>query len=506
MSPLSLPPRPPPDLVQHSTWTSMHATAVHVLPGMLRYLGVAEDDIDDLSQEVLLGAYTSLPRYDPASTPPPAPGTPSGPSLPHGLGPRWRAEAAWLFGIAWRQVGHHLERAYRRREVPVGLVDAACFETAGVAPSSEQHIARKERGALATCLLAKIAPERRAVLLLADAYEIPMHEIARALDLNENTAASRLRLAREDYRAAVKRLRPEQQQALRSGLLMLPLFSLTSASSSSAVASHPIHSGASAIADTNPPATLASPRSELGRHDLAAPPGDPARPARLARLARLARPLARLLRPALEWGTAGIGGAAMAVALAEAPVPWANHLAPVATQILLARAVHTNAQPATDLGEAPHSGTARREAISIATREIAISPKETPASSTKESPASSPEETPASRTPTPTPTPAPADGSGQRKPAAPMPQARSDEEQARSGEEQDPLAEELRLLDAARQALLQGDRATAMDRIAAHERGFPQGRLKLLRERLRSKVDPRRSAPAGSAATQQELP
>ncbi|WP_437600254.1 hypothetical protein WMF28_01670 [Sorangium sp. So ce590] len=62
MSPLPLPPRPPPDLVQHSTWTSMHATAVHVLPGMLRYLGVAEDDIDDLSQEVLLGAYTSLPR------------------------------------------------------------------------------------------------------------------------------------------------------------------------------------------------------------------------------------------------------------------------------------------------------------------------------------------------------------------------------------------------------------------------------------------------------------
>ncbi|WP_437600255.1 sigma factor-like helix-turn-helix DNA-binding protein [Sorangium sp. So ce590] len=146
----------------------------------------------------------------------------------------------------------------------MGLVDAACFETAGVAPSSEQHIARKERGALATCLLAKIAPERRAVLLLADAYEIPMHEIARALDLNENTAASRLRLAREDYRAAVKRLRPEQQQALRSGLLMLPLFSLASASSSSAVVSRPVHSGASAIVDANAPATLPSPRSELG--------------------------------------------------------------------------------------------------------------------------------------------------------------------------------------------------------------------------------------------------
>ncbi|AUX24431.1 uncharacterized protein SOCEGT47_049690 [Sorangium cellulosum] len=43
----------------------MHATAVHVLPDMLRYLGVAEDDLDDLSQDVLLGAYRSFPRYDP---------------------------------------------------------------------------------------------------------------------------------------------------------------------------------------------------------------------------------------------------------------------------------------------------------------------------------------------------------------------------------------------------------------------------------------------------------
>ncbi|AUX23378.1 uncharacterized protein SOCEGT47_039030 [Sorangium cellulosum] len=32
---------------------------------MLRFLGVAEDDLDDLCQDVLLGAFRSLPRYDP---------------------------------------------------------------------------------------------------------------------------------------------------------------------------------------------------------------------------------------------------------------------------------------------------------------------------------------------------------------------------------------------------------------------------------------------------------
>ncbi|WP_437984778.1 sigma factor [Sorangium sp. So ce117] len=157
--------RPPADPVQHGAWTSMHTTAVHVLPGMLRFLGVAEDDLDDLCQDVLLGAYRSFPRYDPmrsssarapapldspdplgfaaaraqaavtadsapGDTPPRPRSTPAGmpePSRPERLGEHWRAEASWLFGIAWRQVRHHLERAYRRREVPVGLADAACF-------------------------------------------------------------------------------------------------------------------------------------------------------------------------------------------------------------------------------------------------------------------------------------------------------------------------------------------------------------------------------------------
>ncbi|WP_434045174.1 MULTISPECIES: RNA polymerase sigma factor [Sorangium] len=507
----------------------MHATAVHVLPGMLRYLGVAEDDIDDLSQEVLLRAYTSLPRYDPAhpatargtalppplpaspppaSSPPtppslqdfvsavpaaivdtaqpqddaappspphPAPRDPAGSSRPHGLGKHWRSESTWLFGIAWRQVRRHLERAYRRREVPVGLADAACFEGADVAPSSEQRIATKERVAVAIRLLAKIPPERRAILILADAYDTPVHEIARALELNENTAASRLRLAREDYRAAVKRLRPEEQQALRSGLLMLPLFSV--ASSRAAGASRPGHAAA---VETNTPATGPDLPSDPAQQELADGPG---RLPRLARLLRLARPLARLLRPVLEWGTAAVGGAAMIAALAPAPVSWAERLGPVARSLLVSSAVDAGAPPppAGLPGEAPRLESPRL---------VAISDREASAARA--------------------PTPALANVLGQHRPAAPKQQARSDEEE-------EPLAQELRLLEAAKQALLQGDRTTAMERIAAHERRFPQGRLKMMRERLRSKMDaPRaapaepvapttRAAPAGSA-TGQELP
>ncbi|WP_437293124.1 sigma factor-like helix-turn-helix DNA-binding protein [Sorangium sp. So ce426] len=529
MSLLSPLPPPPDDLVQHSTWTSMHATAVHVLPGMLRYLGVAENDIDDLSQEVLLGAYTSLRRYnpaypapaggsaapppaaspllqylasavaaaaadttqeqqeqdDPASLPPPAPRNPPRPSRPHGLGPRWRAESSWLFGIAWRKVRRHLERAYRRLEVPVGLADEAYFEGTSVAPSSEQRIATNQRIAIATRLLATIAPERRAILILADVVEVPVRDIARSLGLNENTAASRLRLAREDYRTAVKRLRAEEQHALRSGLIMFPLVSLSLTSSRSAVASPAAHSGAPARIDANPPATRPEPPSDLGRQDLADRPG---------RAARRARPLGRFLRPALArfiglalaLATAGVGGAALFAALTPARALWAHRLGPIATPFLRLRAVPPDARPETGPDGRPRSDAPRSDAPrSDAPRSDA------PRADAPRSDAISDKAAPPPRAPTP----APANAFRQRKPAAP-------EQRAPSDQDREPLADELQLLDAARQALLQGDRATALERIAAHERRFPEGQLKLMRERLRTKAVAAQATPAGGAAGQ----
>lgn len=444
----------------------MHATAVQVLPGMLRFLGVAEDDLDDLCQDVLLGAYRSFPRYDPmrpgsaraaalldspdtlrfaaapaqaavaadsapSDAPPRLRGTPAGvpdPSRPERLGEHWRAEASWLFGIAWRQVRHHLERAYRRREVPVGLADVACFQQADVAPSNEEHVAAKERLALAVRLLSEIAPERRAVLILADAYDVPVCEIARALEINENTAASRLRLARRDYRAAEKRLRPEEKRALRSSVLVLPLFSATSLR---------------ALSETILPASG---------------PAAPSSRARLARTrwrARLARPFARARRPALGWGAAGVaGGVLLATALAPAPVTWARHLGAVASPLLVVRSAHPGPTPEPRprgvLGEARRSDDATRS-------DEAQGPR-----------------APAART---------NDGPGQRKPAA------SRRAPAPADQGPDRLDEELALLDAAKEALLHGERGAALKHLDAHARRFPRSRLTLLRERLRSQAE-----------------
>ncbi|WP_437591346.1 sigma factor-like helix-turn-helix DNA-binding protein [Sorangium sp. So ce1000] len=466
----------------------MHTTAAHVLPGMLRFLGVAEEDLEDLYQDVLLGAYRSFPRYDPMhsgsapaaalldspdtlvsamalaqaaatadsapSDAPPRPrsaptGTPD-PSRSERLGEHWRAEASWLFGIAWRQVRHYLERAYRRREVPAGLADAACFQQADVAASSEHHIAVQERLALAIRLLSELAPERRAILLLADAYDVPMREIARALSLNEHTAASRLRLARRDYRAAEKRLRPEERRALRSSVLVLPLFSATS-----------LRSLRETILPASDPAAASS-RARVDRTRWRA---------RLAGLASPVRPFAPALRPALGWGAAGVaGGVLLAAWLARAPVHWARHLGPAAIPLVAARSTHPapapEPRPGGGLGEAPRSDDATRSA------EI-------------QGPGA-----PAART---------TDGPGQRKPAG------SRHAPAPADQSQDRLDEELALLDAARQALLHGERGAALEHIDAHAQRFPRSRLTLLRERLRSRAEALPVTTTGGTAGHERL-
>src|SRR5690348_9483900 len=105
---------------------TVYAIGLSFLRQSLRWLGVAERDVDDVLQDVMLAAYRRLDSFDPthaaravtgarfrsATSAPPcaarAVATTPGEPLKR-----------WLFGIAWRQVGHYRGRAYRRREVAV---------------------------------------------------------------------------------------------------------------------------------------------------------------------------------------------------------------------------------------------------------------------------------------------------------------------------------------------------------------------------------------------------
>jgi DNA-directed RNA polymerase specialized sigma24 family protein len=293
------------------TWSALHAAAVTTLPGALRLLGVAEPDIDDLAQDILLAAYQSLDRFDPlypSSSPERDAASAGAPACGDGRHERRSAEVRWLLAIAWRQVSHYLDRAYRRREVPRGLLTAPCFQAADLAPTSEQRIAERQRSELTVQLLATIAPERRVLLVLHEAYEVSLVDIATALGLNYNTVCGRLRLAREDYRAAVKRLRPEQRQALRACWLLFPL------------ASELLTDGVLDAAASSPPS-----RAPLGLR---------------LRLFRLGRALGSTV-------TGAAGGAALLLALEPPPPSWARRfgatLAELSTTAHAAQPVEANA-------------------------------------------------------------------------------------------------------------------------------------------------------------------
>jgi RNA polymerase sigma-70 factor (ECF subfamily) len=188
----------------------------------LRWLGVAEHDLDDLLQEVMLAAYRALDRYDPDRTALFSPATMNtdphraGARCPSSSQPLLDALRRWLFGITWRQVSHYKNRAHRRREIPLGAGASWPLHPADPTPSSEQLLLRDQQSRLVCRLLSTLDFDRRVVLILYDLLDVPIAEIAGELELKESTVRSRLRLAREDFRLAVKRLRAEERRALRT--------------------------------------------------------------------------------------------------------------------------------------------------------------------------------------------------------------------------------------------------------------------------------------------------
>jgi RNA polymerase sigma-70 factor (ECF subfamily) len=149
----------------------------------LRRLGVRDADAQDQAQEVFVVVHQLLSDYDPA-----------------------RPMRPWLFGIAYRVACRYRALARHRRE----LGDDAAPEPADPAPGADEAIAAAEARDLVIRALDAIDLGRRAVFVMNVIDERPMPEVAETLGIPLNTAYSRLRLAREEFERAVKRLRPSR--------------------------------------------------------------------------------------------------------------------------------------------------------------------------------------------------------------------------------------------------------------------------------------------------------
>jgi RNA polymerase sigma-70 factor (ECF subfamily) len=150
---------------------------------VLRRLGVAERDVEDVCQEVFVTVHRRLPSFEGRSS-----------------------AQTWLYGICVRTAADYRKRAIHRREVPVkepyeGAIDA----------NQESDTALREARATLDRILDALDDDKRAVFVLFEIEELPMTEVAIAVGCALQTAYSRLHAARRDVKAAMHRLRATEQ-------------------------------------------------------------------------------------------------------------------------------------------------------------------------------------------------------------------------------------------------------------------------------------------------------
>ncbi len=160
-------------------FTTIFQTECSYVWNTLRRLGVQERDLEDVAHDVFVAVHRKLDNYDPA-----------------------RPLKPWLFGIAFRVASDYRRLARHRRE----LMDDG-FEAVDDRPSVDDQIATEQARKLVLDALEALDLDKRAVFVMHELDGHAMPAIAAALGIPVNTAYSRLRLAREAFAVAVKRIR-----------------------------------------------------------------------------------------------------------------------------------------------------------------------------------------------------------------------------------------------------------------------------------------------------------
>lgn len=149
---------------------------------VLRWLGVAEADLDDLCQETFLIVHRRLASFEGRS-----------------------ALRSWIYGIAFRVVSDHRGRAHRRHETVTDRLPERSADGA-----QELGLQRQQDWALLRQLLERLSEEQRQVFVLYEVEELSMREIAEIVKCPVQTAYSRLHAARKQVSDALAELRAQE--------------------------------------------------------------------------------------------------------------------------------------------------------------------------------------------------------------------------------------------------------------------------------------------------------
>lgn len=142
---------------------------------VLRTFGVSEAQIEDAVQDTFVVVHRRLPEWE------------------------GRAQiTTWLFAIARR-----VASAYRRKGAGAKRTETLEREPEGTTDTFAA-MSRAQAAATVVSILEGMDEEKRVVFALVELEQLSVPEVARMLDINLNTAYSRLRLARAAFEAAVK--------------------------------------------------------------------------------------------------------------------------------------------------------------------------------------------------------------------------------------------------------------------------------------------------------------
>ncbi|MCW5807438.1 MAG: sigma-70 family RNA polymerase sigma factor [Deltaproteobacteria bacterium] len=158
------------------SFDEVYATNVAFVWRVLRTLGVPDAQLEDAVQDVFVVVHRRLPE--------------------------WEGRAAittWLFAIARRVASSHRRRAAGARTEELRPDD----EPAGSADTFAA-MSRAQAAATVMNILLTLDDDKRIVFALVELEQLSVPEVARMLDINLNTAYSRLRLARAAFESAVR--------------------------------------------------------------------------------------------------------------------------------------------------------------------------------------------------------------------------------------------------------------------------------------------------------------
>ena len=161
------------DAVATPSFDDVYAAHVGFVWRVLRACGVPPEQIEDAAQDVFVVVHRRLADFEGRA-----------------------AITTWLFSITRKVATRHRRRAPLPPDPP---------SAPAAAPDPFDQVARSEAAATINAILDRMDEDKRLVFALVELEQLSVADVARMLDINPNTAHSRLRLARAEFTAAVRR-------------------------------------------------------------------------------------------------------------------------------------------------------------------------------------------------------------------------------------------------------------------------------------------------------------